>query len=141
MLLVPAIVGTVTWLGPRQLEFQHSTLRRRPLTSGAAARISRRGRQRIRASPSLDVHNRGIAQRRRFDSANLDSNVDPASYLAIDFTREMDPSTLSKRDHNRTSVPFSSASIPQTQSAAVVAPDSLLTPATTYTVNVGTAAL
>ena len=142
MLLVPATVGTVTWLGPRQLEFQHSTL----LPKTTYEVVLQPGYRDVAGNAYALRHHwtfttEGPPSVAGSTPANLDSNVDPASYLAIDFTREMDPSTLSNAITIEPSVPFSVRLDPTDAKRAVVAPDSLLTPATTYTVNVGTAAL
>ncbi len=73
--------------------------------------------------------------------ANNESDVDPASYLSIDFTREMDASTLGSSITIEPSIPFSVRLDPADAKRAVVAPDLLLDPSTTYTVDVSTAAL
>src|SRR5260370_11076108 len=73
--------------------------------------------------------------------ANNQSDVAPAAYLSIAFTREMDASTLDSAITIEPFVLFSVRLDPTDGRRAVLAPDSLLDPTTTYTVNISTAAL
>src|SRR5260370_7954653 len=72
--------------------------------------------------------------------ANNQSDVAPAAYLSIAFTREMDASTLDSAITIEPFVLFSVRLDPTDGRRAVLAPDSLLDPTTTYTVNISTAA-
>src|SRR5260370_3273949 len=74
-------------------------------------------------------------------TANNQNDVDPASYLSIDFTREMDASTLSGAITIEPFVSFALRLDPTDGRRVVLAPDSLLDPSTSYTVDVTTAAL
>lgn len=140
--LVPATDGTVTWLGPRQLEYKHSTLKPNTVyevvlqagykdLAGNAYALRHHWSFTTEHSPSLAGST----------PANNESDVDPASYLSIDFTREMDPSKLSSAITIQPFVPFTVRLDPTDARRAVVAPDTLLDPSTTYTVDVSTAAL
>src|SRR5260370_10755188 len=74
-------------------------------------------------------------------TANNQNDVDLASYLSIDFTREMDASTLRGAITIEPFVSFAVRLDPTDGRRAVLAPDSLLDPSTAYTVDVTTAAL
>src|SRR5260370_39769482 len=63
--------------------------------------------------------------------ANNESDVDPASYPSIDFTREMDASTLGSAITIEPSFPFSVRLDPADAKRALVAPGLLLNPSTT----------
>ena len=140
--LLPATAGTVVWLSPQQLEYQHPTLQ--PSTTyevvlqagysdlaGNAYALRHHWSFKTEAPPGLAASS----------PSDDESNVDPASYLSIDFTRDMDASTLASAITLRPFVPFSVRLDPADARRAVVAPDSLLDPSTAYTVNVSTAAL
>ena len=140
--LLPVTDGNVVWLGPRQLEYQHATLK--PSTayevvlqegytdlSGNAYTLRHHWSFTTEAPPTVTGSS----------PANNQSDVDPASYLSIDFTREMDASTLDSAITIEPFVLFSVRLDPTDGRRAVLAPDSLLDPTTTYTVNVTTAAL
>lgn len=142
LFMVPATDGNVVWLGPRQLEYQHATLR----PSTAYEVVLREGYTDLTGNAySLRHHwsftTEGPPTVTGSSPANNQSNVDPASYLSIDFTREMDASTLNGAITIEPFVSFAVRLDPTDGRRAVLAPDSLLDPATTYTVNVTTAAL
>jgi hypothetical protein len=139
---VPVTTGNVVWLGPRQLEYQHSTLQ--PSTVYEV----------VLQAGYKDLAGNAYALRHHWtfttESAptvvgstpsNLEGDVDPASYLTIDFTREMDASALESAITIEPTVPFSVRLDPTDSKRAVVVPDSLLDPSTTYSVDVSTAAL
>jgi len=78
MLLVPATVGTVTWLGPRQLEFQHSTL----LPKTTYEVVLQPGYRDVAGNAYALRHHwtftsEGPPSVAGSTPANLDSNVDP----------------------------------------------------------------
>jgi hypothetical protein len=140
--LLPATDGTVVWLGPRQLEFQHAALQ----PSKAYEVVLSEGYKDLAGNAYALRHHwsfttEGPPSVTGSSPANNESSVDPASYLSIDFTREMDASTLSGAITIAPFVPFSVRLDPTDGRRAVLAPDSLLDPSTTYRVNVGTAAL
>jgi len=140
--LVPATVGTVVWLGPRQLEYQHESLQ--PSTRYEV--VLDAGYKDVRGNAYALRHHWAFITERPpsvtgSTPANLERDVDPASYVSIDFTREMDAATLRSAINIVPSVPFSVRLDPTDSRRAVIAPDSLLDPSTTYTVIVSTAAL
>ena len=140
--LVPATNGTVLWLGPRQLEYQHSTLQPSTLyevvldagykdVAGNAYALRHHWSFTTERAPSVTGST----------PSNLEGDVDPASYVSIDFTREMDAAALRSAITIEPSVPFTVRLDPTDARRAVVVPDSLLDPSTTYSVDVSTAAL
>jgi Big-like domain-containing protein len=140
--LLPATDGNVVWLGPRQLEYQHATLR--PSTAYEVVLLE--GYKDLAGNAySLRHHwsftTEGPPTVTGSIPANNQSDVDPASYLSIDFTREMDASTLEGAITIEPFVRFSARLDPTDGRRAVLAPDALLEPSTTYTVNVTSAAL
>ncbi len=139
--LLPATTGTVVWLSPRQLEYRHATLQ--PSTTYEV--VLQGGYKDIAGNAYALRHHWAFTTERApslvgSTPANLESDVDLASYVAIDFTREMDASTLKNAITIEPPVPFSVRLDPTDARRAVVASDSLLDPSTTYSVDVGTAA-
>ena len=140
--LLPATDGSVVWLGPRSLVYKHATLQPSKIyevillagykdVSGNAYSLRHHWTFTTEGAPSVASS----------APANNESDVDPSSYLSIDFTREMDASTLGSAITIEPSVPFSVRLDPADSKRAVVAPDLLLDPSTSYTVDVSTAAL
>ncbi len=140
--LLPATDGSVAWLGPRSLEYKHATLQPSKIyevillagykdVAGNAYSLRHHWTFTTEGPPSVVSSAPG----------NSESDVDPASYLSLDFTREMDASTLGGAITIEPSVPFSVRLDPADAKRAVVAPDLLLDPSTSYTVDVSTAAL
>jgi hypothetical protein len=140
--LDPATNGTIHWLSLRQLTYEHATLA--PNTSyqvvleagyadlsGNAYMLRHHWSFTTELPPSLVAST----------PANSDTAVDPASYLTLDFTRAMDASSLIGAITIDPSVPFSVSLDPVDGRRAIVIPDSLLAPSTTYTLAVTTAAL
>ncbi len=140
--MLPATDGNVVWLGPRQLEYQHPTLR----PSTAYEVVLREGYEDLAGNAYSLRHHWSFTTEppptvTGSSPANNQSDVDPASYLSIDFTRDMDASTLEGAISIEPFVRFSARLDPTDGRRAVLAPDTLLDPSTTYTVNVTTAAL
>lgn len=140
--LLPATDGTVVWLGPRKLEYQHKALQPGTRyevvlqagytdTAGNAYALRHHWSFTTERAPTLNGST----------PANLESDVDPASYVSIDFTRDMDASTLKSAITIVPAVPFSVRLDPADGRRAVIVPDSLLDPSTTYSVDVSTSAL
>lgn len=140
--LLPATDGTVVWLGPRQLEFKHATLQ--PNTAYEV----------VLDAGYKDLAGNAYALRHHWSftteppptvtgssPADNETNVDPSSYISIDFNREMDASSLEGAITIEPYVPFSVQLDPTDGRRAVIAPFSLLVPSTTYTVSVSSAAL
>jgi hypothetical protein len=140
--LLPATDGNVVWLGPRQLEYQHATLQ----PSTAYEVVLREGYKDLAGNAYSLRHHWSFTTEAPptvtgSSPANNQSDVDPASYLSIDFTRDMDASTLEGAITIEPFVRFSARLDPTDGRRAVLAPDTLLDPSTTYTVDVTTAAL
>jgi hypothetical protein len=140
--LVPATDGKVVWVSRRELSYQHSTLQ----PSTAYEVVLQAGYKDIAGNTYTLRHHwafttEGPPSVAASTPANNESAVDPASYLSIDFSREMDPSTLASAITIQPTVPFSVRLDPTDGKRAVVAPDLLLKPSTTYTVDVSTGAL
>jgi dipeptidyl aminopeptidase/acylaminoacyl peptidase len=140
--LLPSTDGNVVWLGPRQLEYQHATLQ--PSTAYEVVLLE--GYKDLAGNAYALRHHWSFTTENPptvtgSSPANNQSDVDPASYLSIDFTREMDASTLESAITIEPFLRFSARLDPVDGRRAVLAPDALLEPATTYTVNVTTAAL
>lgn len=140
--LLPTTPTSVRWPSRRELIFLHSTLM--PATTyevvleagytdlgGNAYSLRHRWSFITEASPSLVGST----------PANNETGVDPAAYLALDFTRDMNPTTLAGSITITPRVAFSVHLDPTDAKRAIVAPDSLLEPSTAYSVTVDTAAL
>src|SRR4029077_4794234 len=85
--LVPATDGEVVWLGPRQLEYQHATLN--PSTAYEVVLLE--GYKDLAGNAYTLRHHwsfttEGPPTMVGSSPANNQSDVDPASYLSIDFT-------------------------------------------------------
>lgn len=140
--LLPVTKGTVDWLGSRQLEYQHDTLK--PSTTYEV--VLEAGYKDVAGNAYALRHHWAFTTERPpsvtgSTPANLESDVDLASYVSIDFTREMDASSLKSAITIVPAVPFSVRLDPTDARRAVIGPDSLLDPSTTYSVDVSTAAL
>jgi len=140
--LLPAIGGNVVWLGPRSLEYKHATLQ----PSKIYEVVLLAGYKDLMGNAYALRHHWTFTTERppnvaSTTPANNEVDVDPASYLGIDFTREMDATTLASAITIEPSVPFTVRLDPADAKRAVVATDSLLDSSTTYTVDVSIAAL
>jgi hypothetical protein len=140
--LVPATDGTVRWTSPRHLVLEHSTLK--PSTTYEV--ILESGYRDLAGNTySLRHHWAFVTERPPSLSgstpADNDTGVDPAAYLSLDFTREMNPESL------RPALSFSPAAsfnvrLDQTDGRrAIIAPTELLQPNTQYQISVNTDAL
>jgi len=140
--LLPSTNGKVRWLNPRQLSYEHPAL----LTSTTYEIILEAGYRDLAGNIySLRHHwsfgtegSPGLAGSTPSDS---DAGVDPASYLTLDFTREMNESTLRSALTLSPSVPFSVRLDPSDARRAIIAPSQLLSPNTAYQLAVNVAAL
>ena len=140
--LLPATDGSVVWLGPRSLEYKHATLE----PSRIYEVVLQAGYKDLAGTSYALRHHWTFTTERppnvvASSPANDEADVDPASYLSIDFTREMDATTLASAITIEPSVPFSVRLDPTDAKRAVIAPEALLDPSTIYAVDVSTAAL
>lgn len=140
--LVPATTGSVRWLNGRELVYDHETLRTETTyevvleagykdPAGNAYTLRHRWSFVTEGPPALAGSN----------PADGDTAVDPASYLNLDFTREMTPATLKSAIAISPGVPFDVRLDPTDSHRAVIAPAQLLAANTAYQVLVNTAAI
>lgn len=140
--LLPGVKGTVVWLSSRQLEYQHPTL----LTNTTYEVVLEAGYKDLAGNAYALRHHWAFTTEAppsvaASSPANNDGGVDPASYISIDFSREMDVSSLAGAITMEPVVPFSVRLDPTDSRRAIVVPGSLLDPKTSYTIFVDTGAL
>jgi len=140
--LVPATQGTIQWLSPRQLAYDHRALA--PSTTyeviieagyrdPAGNEYALRHHWSFNTEPPPSVAGSS--------PADGTTGVDPADYLAIDFTRAMDATSLRSAITFTPSVSFNVRLDPTDNRRAIVAPDALLQANTTYQLLVTNTAL
>ena len=140
--LLPSTNGTVRWITSRQLSYEHPAL----LTSTTYEIILEAGYRDLAGNTYSLRHHwafategpPGLAGSTPSDS---DAGVDPAAYLTLDFTRDMNGSTLGSALTLNPSVPFSVRLDPSDGRRAILAPSQLLAPNTAYQLAVNVAAL
>ena len=140
--LVPATRGTVRWLSARELVYDHPSLR----ASTTYEVILDAGYRDLAGNAySLRHHWSFITERPPSFAGSApsdhESGIDPAAYLTIDFTREMDAATLQSAFTFNPSIPFNVRLDPTDGRRAIIAPSQLLAPNTIYQLAVSTAAL
>ncbi|MDP9247159.1 MAG: Ig-like domain-containing protein, partial [Candidatus Dormibacteraeota bacterium] len=135
--LKPGVEGQIRWAGDSQLVFEHQPLR--PSTSYQVVldpgyRDQQGNMNALRhswsfvteAPPALTGSSPG----------NGDQGVDPAAYLSLSFSREMDLASLAGTISVSPSLSFSLRKDPSDPRRVILAPDSLLDPGLTYAVGV-----
>ena len=140
--LVPPTAGTIMWTSPRQLVYQHATLK--PSTPYEV--VLEAGYSDLAGNTYTLRHHWAFITERppslvSTTPANADNGIDPASYLALDFTREMDAASMKGAITISPTLPISVRLDPNDGRRAIVAPNELLAPNTTYTLAVNTSAL
>jgi hypothetical protein len=140
--LDPATRGSVRWTSPRQLSYEHPTL----LTSTTYQVVLEGGYRDLAGNVYMLRHHwafitEGPPNLVGSAPADAERGVDPTSYLSLDFTREMDASTLAGAITITPSVPLAVRLDPADGRRAIIAPGQLLEPSTTYTIAVSIAAL
>jgi hypothetical protein len=140
--LVPATSGSVRWLSGRSLAYDHATLK----TNTQYEVVLEPGyRDPAGNTYTLRHHwsftTEGPPVLAGANPANGDTAVDPASYLNIDFSREMNQVALKSAIAISPSVPFDLRLDPANPLRAIIAPSQLLTPNTDYQVLINTAAM
>jgi hypothetical protein len=140
--LTPATSGNVIWTSPRQLVYEHPTLR----PSTAYEVVLEAGYRDLAGNTYTLRHHWAFVTERppslvSTTPANADTGIDPAAYLTLDFTREMNAASMKGAITISPTVPFSVRLDPGDARRAIVAPDQLLVPNTTYTLAVSTSAL
>ena len=140
--LVPASDGTVHWQSAQQLTFEHATLR--PSTSYDV--VLEAGYRDLAGNIySLRHHwsflTEGPPNLASSTPSDADTAIDPAAYITLAFTRDMNASTLRSALTFSPSIPFDVRLDPTDGRRVIVAPSQLLAPDTTYQVSVNTAAV
>jgi hypothetical protein len=140
--LVPASNGTVHWQSAQQLTYDHSTLR----ASTSYDVVLEAGYRDLAGNAySLRHHwsflTEGPPNLASSAPSDTDTGIDPAAYISLSFTREMNASTLASALTFSPSIPFDVRLDPTDARRAIVAPSQLLAPNTTYEVSVNTAAV
>jgi hypothetical protein len=139
--LVPATNGNLLWTNARQLALEHATLA--PNTTyevvleagykdpaGNTAVLRHHWSFITEGPPSLAGSTPG----------NGEGGIDPAAYLVLNFTRDMNGATLGNALTLAPSAPFSVRLDPTDGRRAIIAPATLLQPSTAYAIAVTTAA-
>ncbi|MGA8922960.1 MAG: Ig-like domain-containing protein [Candidatus Dormiibacterota bacterium] len=139
--LIPATPGRVSWLSGRELVYDHPTLRTDTTyqvvidagyrdVAGNVYTLRHHWSFITEPPPSLVGSTPG----------SQDAGVDPAAYLTLDFTRQMDPASLRSALSFTPSTPFDVRLDPADGRRAVIAPSELLAPNTSYQLAVEVAA-
>lgn len=133
----PAVSGTMRWLGDSELTFVHEPFT--PLTryqaildagyrdaNGVTNTLRHSWTFRTEAPPTLA----GASP------SSGDRDVDPASYITLTFSRDMDPASLRGAISLAPSAPFTIRQDATDRRRVTLAPDSLLEPRLSYSVTV-----
>jgi hypothetical protein len=140
--LLPTTNGTVRWTSTRQLLYEHPSLR----ASTTYEVILDAGYRDLAGNAySLRHHWSFVTERPPSLAASTPTDhepgIDPAAYLTIDFTREMNPTTLKSAFTFNPSIPFNVRLDPSDGRRAIIAPSQLLAPNRIYQLAISTAAL
>ncbi len=140
--LQPATSGNLTWVNPRQLAYQHATL----APSSTYDVVLEAGYKDLAGNTAALRHHwtfvtEGPPSFAGSAPANGEAGVDPAAYLTLDFSRDMDGSSLQRAITLAPPAPFSVRLDPADGRRAIVAPATLLRPSTAYTIAVTSTAL
>ena len=140
--LVPESEGTVQWENAHQLAYTHSTLQ----ASTTYEVILDPGYRDLAGNTySLRHHwsfvTEGPPNLATSTPSDTDTGVDPAAYITLNFTREMNANALRAAFTFNPSIPFDVRLDPVDGRRAIIAPSELLAPNTTYQLAVNTGAL
>jgi len=140
--LVPETQGAVRWISPRHLVFEHSSLQ--PSTTYEV--ILEPGYRDLAGNTYTLRHHWAFVTERApsltsSTPAYNDTGLDPAAYLSLDFTREMNPASLRSALAFSPSVSFDVRPDQSDGRRAIVAPSQLLQPNTSYQITINTNAL
>jgi hypothetical protein len=140
--LSPSTTGTVRWDSPRHLVYEHTTLR---VSTTYEVILDAGYRDLLSNTYTLRHHwsfvTEGSPSLAGSIPGNNDASVDPAAYLSLDFTREINPTSLRSALTLSPGVPFNVRLDPADSRRAIVAPSQLLAPNTAYELAVNTSAL
>ncbi len=139
--LVPETDGHIEWVNGKKLVYQHATLQ--PATMydvvleagyrdnlGNAYALRHHWTFTTEPPPAVTASS----------PADGGTDIDPADYLSIDFSRAMNAASMTSAITFQPSVPFSVRLDPGDPRRAIVAPDELLVPKTTYRMLITTSA-
>ena len=135
--LEPSVAGSVSWPNPRQLLFTHATLK-----TGAHYEVVLEAGYRDAAGTVNDLRHHWPFQTEPAPAltgatpAPGDAGVDPASYLTLAFSRQMDLSSLESAISITPTTGISLRPDPTDGRRVIVAPRSLLEPNLDYSVAV-----
>ena len=140
--LQPATSGNLVWLNPRQLAYQHPTL----APSSTYEVVLEAGYKDPAGNTAVLRHHwsfvtEGPPAFAGSAPANGENGVDPAAYLTVDFTRDMNATSLQRAISISPPVPFSVRLNSTDGRRAIIAPATLLEPSTAYTIMVTSTAL
>src|SRR5487761_547694 len=140
--LQPATSGNLVWLSPRELSYQHPTL----AASSTYDVVLEAGYKDLAGNTAVLRHHwsfvtEGPPTFAGSAPANGNSGVDPAAYLTVDFSRDMNGPSLQQAVHISPHVPFSVRLNPTDGRRAIIAPATLLQPSTQYSITVTSTAL
>jgi Bacterial Ig-like domain len=140
--LQPATSGNLVWVSPRQLAYQHATL----APSSIYEVVLEAGYKDPAGNTAVLRHHwsfltEGPPGFAGSAPANGETGVDPAAYLTLDFSRDMNGPSLQPAITITPSAPFSVRLDPTDGRRAIVAPATLLQPSTVYTIAVNSTAL
>lgn len=140
--LQPATTGNLVWLSPRELAYQHPTL----APSSTYDVVLEAGYKDLAGNTAVLRHHwsfvtEGPPTFAGSAPANGDRGLDPAAYLTVDFSREMNGPSLQQAVSISPPVPFSVRLNPTDGRRAIIAPATLLQPSTQYSLTVTSTAL
>lgn len=140
--LVPSTGGVVRWDSARQLSYEHTGLR----ASTTYEVILDAGYQDLAGNTYALRHHwsfvtEGPPNVIGSTPSSSDTGVDPAAYLSLAFSREMNPTSLRSAITISPNIPFEARLDPADGHRAIIAPAQLLSPNTQYQLSINTAAL
>lgn len=136
--VVPSVRGTIRWSGPAELSFEHV-----PFQAATRYRVVIDGGYRdARGSVNALRHSwtfvtEGPPTLTGASPGQGDQNVDPASYITLGFSRQMDVASLRTAVSMTPGAPFAIRTDAADPFHVVIAPKSLLEPKQTYSVTIG----
>ena len=138
----PATPGTIRWTNGRQLVLEHRTLRTNTIYEvilESGYRDPSGNTYSLRHHWSFTTEGPPVVASSA--PGGGDGGVDPASYLTVDFSRSMDPTSLKAAVALSPTTSVAVKLDPSDSRRAIIAPSELLSPNTTYQLVINTAAL
>jgi len=139
--LTPTTAGHVTWLNGRELVYDHPTLR----TDTSYLVVIEAGYRDLAGNVYPLRHSWSFVTELApslvgSTPAGQDAGVDPAAYLTLEFTRQMNPVSLRSALSFNPTTPFEVRLDPADGRRAIIAPSQLLSPNTSYQLSIEVAA-